>query len=80
MEAAKINSGTAGGAAVVDCITAGGAVGVNCGAAGRQQGAGLAAGESSRSQLATGRAAKVGQLLIKQQGLVNCRQGSKGLL
>ena len=38
MEAAKVNGGTVGGAAVVDCITAGGAVEVNCGAAGRQQG------------------------------------------
>ena len=40
MEAAKVNGGTAGGAAVVDYITAGGAVEVNCGAAGRQQGVG----------------------------------------
>ena len=34
MGAAKVNSGTAGRAAVLDCITAGGAVGVNYGAAG----------------------------------------------
>ena len=40
MEAAKVNGGTAGGAAVVDYITTGGAVGVNCGAIGRQQGVG----------------------------------------
>ena len=48
-KAARGNSGTAGGAAVVNCITAGGAVEVNCGAAGRQQGVGLAAGGSSKS-------------------------------
>ena len=41
MEAAKVNGGTAGGAAVVDYITAGGAVEVNYGATGRQQGVGL---------------------------------------
>ena len=48
MEAAKVNGGTVGGAAVVDCITAGGAVEVNCGTVGRQQGVGLAAGGSSK--------------------------------
>jgi len=40
----------------------------------------LAAGRAVSGQLAAGRAAGVGQLLIKQQVLVNCRQGSKGLL
>ena len=40
MEAAKVNGGTAGGAAVVDYITVGGAVEVNYSAAGRQQGVG----------------------------------------
>ena len=48
MEAAKVNGGTAGGAAVVDYITAGGAIEVNCGATGRQQGVCLAAGGSSK--------------------------------
>ena len=48
MEAAKVNSSTTGGAAVVDYITAGRAVEVNCGATGRQQGVGLAAGGSSK--------------------------------
>ena len=38
MEAAKVNGGTAGGAAVVNYITAGGAVKVNYSAIGRQQG------------------------------------------
>ena len=80
MEAAKVYNGTVGGAAVLDYITAGGAVGVNCGAAGGSSRSQLAAGGSSKSQLAAGRAARVNQLLIKQQGLVNCRQGSKGLL
>ena len=57
MEAAKVNGGTAGGAAVVDCITAGGAVEVNCGATGRQQGVGSdgsavpASGSDSRSNI-----------------------------
>ena len=45
-----------GEAAVLNYITAGGAVGVNYSATGR----------SSRSQLATGRAVRVSQLLIKQ--------------
>ena len=36
MEAAKVNSGTAGGVVVVDYITAGGAVKVNYGIIGRQ--------------------------------------------
>ena len=45
-KAARVYGGTAGGAAVVDCITAGGAVEVNCGAAGRQQGVGLAVGKA----------------------------------
>jgi hypothetical protein len=36
VEAIKVNSSTAGGVAVIDCITAGGAVKVNCGAIGRQ--------------------------------------------
>jgi hypothetical protein len=48
VEAAKVNSGTAGRAAVVDCITTGEAVEVNCGAAGRQQGVSLAAGRSNK--------------------------------
>ena len=48
MEAAKVNGGTVGRAAVVDCITAGGAVEVNYGAAGRQQSVSLAAGRSSK--------------------------------
>ena len=48
MEAAKVNSGTVGGAAVVDCITAGGAVEVNYGAVGRQQDVSLAASRSSK--------------------------------
>ena len=57
MEAAKVNGGTAGGAAVVDCITAGGAVEVNCGATGRQQNVGSdgsavpASGSDSRSNI-----------------------------
>ena len=57
MKAAKVNGGTAGGAAVVDCITAGGAVEVNCGAAGRQQGVSSdgsavpASGSDSRSNI-----------------------------
>jgi hypothetical protein len=38
VEAAKVNSGTAGGAVGVNYITAGGAVEVNYGAIGRQQG------------------------------------------
>ena len=48
MGAAKVNSSTAGRAAVVDCITVGRAVGVNCGTAGRQQGGGLAAGKAAK--------------------------------
>ena len=48
MEAAKVNSGTVGGVAVVDYITASGAVEVNYGAIGRQQGVSLAAGGSSK--------------------------------
>ena len=48
MEAAKVNSGITGGAAVVDYITAGRAVEVNCGAVGRQQGVNLAADRSSK--------------------------------
>ena len=48
MEAAKVNGGTAGRAAVIDCITADGAVGVSYSAAGRQQGVSLAAGKSSK--------------------------------
>jgi hypothetical protein len=51
VEAAKVNSGTAGGAAVVDYITIGGAVEVGSGAAGR-----VAMVELG---LAVGRAAKV---------------------
>ena len=79
--AATVEWGSAaGGAAVLDCITAGGAVGVNYSTAGKSSRSQLAAGGSSRSRLAAGRAARVSQLLIKQQGLVNCRQGSKGLL
>ena len=46
MEAAGVSGGTAGGAAVVDCITVGRAVEVNYGAAGRQQGVSLAAGKA----------------------------------
>ena len=42
MKAVKINSDTAGGAAVIDYITVGRAVEVNYGAIGRQQGIGLA--------------------------------------
>ena len=60
--------------------TAGKAATVNCITAGRSSKSQLAAGRSSRSQLAAGRAVRVSQLLIKQQGLINCRQGSKGLL
>ena len=41
MEAAKVNSGTAGGAVVVDYITVGRAVEVNYGAIGRQQNVGF---------------------------------------
>ena len=48
MEAAKVNGGTAGGAAVVDYITASGAVEVNYGATGRQQGVSLATGKNSK--------------------------------
>ena len=48
MKAAKVNGGTAGGVAVVDCITASGAVEVNYSATGRQQSVGLAAGRSSK--------------------------------
>ena len=48
MEAVKVNGGTAGGAAVVDCITAGRAVEVNGGATGRQQGVGLATGKAAK--------------------------------
>ena len=69
----------AGKAVVLNYITTGGAVGVNYSTVGKSSRSQLAAGGSSRSQLAVGRAARVSQLLIKQQGLVNCRQGSKGL-
>ena len=48
MEAAKVNSGTAGGAAVIDYITVGGAVEVNYSAAGRQQGFSLAVGKAAK--------------------------------
>ena len=57
MEAAKVNSGTAGGVAVVDCITAGRAVEVNYSATGRQQNVGSdgsavpASGSDSRSNI-----------------------------
>ena len=60
---------TAGGAAIVNYITAG-----------RSSRSQLAAGGSSKSRLAAGRAARVSQLLIKQQGLVNCRQSSRSRL
>ena len=40
MEAVKVNSGTAGGAAVINYITIGGAVEVNYSTIGRQQGVG----------------------------------------
>ena len=43
---ARGNSGTAGGAAVVDCITVGGAVEVNYSAVGRQQNFSLAVGRA----------------------------------
>ena len=59
--AATVKWGSAAGeAAVLDYITAGGAVGVNY----------SAAGGSSRSRLAAGRAARVSQLLIKQLGSI----------
>ena len=46
MKTAKVNSSTAGKAAVVDYITADGAVGLNYSAAGRQQGGSLAIGKA----------------------------------
>jgi hypothetical protein len=48
VEAAKVNGGTVGGAAVIDYITASRAVEVNYSAAGRQQGISLAIGGSSK--------------------------------
>ena len=48
MGAAKVNSGTADRAAVIDYITVGGAVGVNCGAVGRQPGVSLAVGKAAK--------------------------------
>ena len=48
MGAAKVNSSTVGGVAIVNYITAGKAVEVNCGAVGRQQGVNLATGRSSK--------------------------------
>ena len=57
VEAAKVNSGTAGGAAVVNYITAGRAVEVNCSTTGRQQGVGSdgsavpALGSNSKSNI-----------------------------
>ena len=57
MEAAKVNSGTVGGAVVINYITAGGAVEVNCGTTGRQQGVSSdgsavpASGSDSRSNI-----------------------------
>ena len=48
VKAAKVNGGTIGGAAVVNCITAGKAVEVNYSAAGRQQGVSLAAGKAAK--------------------------------
>ena len=48
IEAAKVNSSTAGEAVVVDYITISGAVEVNYSATGRQQGIDLAAGGSSK--------------------------------
>ena len=90
-KAATVKWGSVTGkAAVLNYITAGGAVGVNYSTAGKNSRSQLAAGGSSRSQLtaggssksqlAAGRTAKVSQLLIKQQRLINYRQGSKGLL
>ena len=50
MGAAKVNSSTAGRAAIVDYITVNGAVGVNYSATGRQQGGGLAAGKVVKAE------------------------------
>ena len=70
MEAAKVNGGTAGKAAVVDYITVGRAVGVSCGAAGRQQGGWFSCRQSSKGRrLAAGRSSKIS---------VNCGQSSNG--
>ena len=60
MEAAKVNSGTVGGAAVVDYITIDRAVGVSYGAAGRQQGGWFSCRQSSKGQrLAAGGSSKI---------------------
>jgi hypothetical protein len=69
VEAAKVNDGTAGGAAVVDCITVGGVVEVNYSAIGRQQGVGsngsavLVLGSNSRLNIRS----LIYRLVVKSQ-------------
>ena len=68
MGAAKVNSGTAGGAAVVDCITAGRAVGFNCDSS-TVPATGRSVGRSAQSLITGLVRMHIGTRLVGSQGI-----------